>query len=225
MPPYFDQIEIVDSDIIGRHLVTTQAAMEHDVILEITNEHYNLDKAVPESVSGPMPNLPDKLRFLPKPNVFTIQINDACHLEAPPPIALTAHSCNPTCSVTYGFSEDLSKSDGVERSVFTISVPDQENSDDVPNGFYLRLVARKNFPSREIISFDYCTTEWDMSTPFPCRCGETNCRKEISGFVHVLKNDPRSAAALLPYCTPYIRNKALKEYENVLSPYLSNPTI
>lgn len=53
-----------------------------------------------------------------------------------------------------------------------------------------RLVGRKMVATRAIapgdtVTFDYETTEWDMASPFDCRCGAAGCRRHIRGYRHL----------------------------------------
>jgi len=45
----------------------------------------------------------------------------------------------------------------------------------------LAMVAQRNIPAGEELSFDYLTTEWDMATPFTCQCQSAQCKQTISG--------------------------------------------
>ena len=45
----------------------------------------------------------------------------------------------------------------------------------------LVLKAFKNISKEEEITFDYCSTEIELSQPFFCRCNKNNCRRFIRG--------------------------------------------
>lgn len=47
------------------------------------------------------------------------------------------------------------------------------------------LVALRAIETGEAITFDYATTEWDMASPFVCRCGAPDCIGAVRGFVHL----------------------------------------
>lgn len=57
-----------------------------------------------------------------------------------------------------------------------------------PNGYLkllngrLLLLAKKDIPKGEHITFDYATTESNTVTRAKCLCGEQNCRGRIEGF-------------------------------------------
>lgn len=61
--------------------------------------------------------------------------------------------------------------------------------------------ATRDIQCGEQLSFDYETTEYEMQTPFECKCGSSECRGWISGFrFHadiVLRDRDRSSVA--PY--------------------------
>ena len=52
-----------------------------------------------------------------------------------------------------------------------------------PNAAFdgLNLVAIRTIRASDQITFDYDTTEYDMSTPFDCHCESTNCRGVVRG--------------------------------------------
>lgn len=59
------------------------------------------------------------------------------------------------------------------------------NHDCVPNAKIdldkLRLIAVKDIKKNSEITFDYETTEWEMSNPFQCKCKSDKCRGLIKG--------------------------------------------
>jgi hypothetical protein len=69
-----------------------------------------------------------------------------------------------------------------------------------------QLVARRDIQPGEPVTFNYNTTEWDMSSPFQCRCGTTNCLKVIRGFKHLT---PAQRAAL-PTVAPHLKRAAAR---------------
>lgn len=79
-----------------------------------------------------------------------------------------------------------------------------------------RLVGRAFIAVRPIeigdeITFDYNTTEYDMASPFDCRCGATGCRgRRIAGFRHL---GPKQRRALLPFLTDALRARLAREPE------------
>lgn len=52
-----------------------------------------------------------------------------------------------------------------------------------PNATFdgLNLVATRPIAAAEQITFDYDTTEYDMASPFECRCGSDECRGVVRG--------------------------------------------
>jgi hypothetical protein len=48
------------------------------------------------------------------------------------------------------------------------------------------LLALRAIAAGDAITFDYCTTEAELSTPFRCRCGGAACRGDwVRGFLHL----------------------------------------
>ncbi len=73
-----------------------------------------------------------------------------------------------------------------------------------PNA-YLRgveLVARVDIAEGAEVTFDYNTTEWDMSHPFTCLCGAPSCVGTVRGYRHL---DEAARARILPWVAPHLR--------------------
>lgn len=53
-----------------------------------------------------------------------------------------------------------------------------------PNTFIKdrKLIALKNINQNTELTYNYNTTEYEMSTPFLCRCNHEDCIKEVKGF-------------------------------------------
>lgn len=45
-----------------------------------------------------------------------------------------------------------------------------------------RVLALRAIAPGEELTFNYLTTEWDMASPFPCRCGAAHCPGMIRGY-------------------------------------------
>ena len=63
------------------------------------------------------------------------------------------------------------------------------------------LIALKDIDENEEINFHYCTTEYEMASPFKCLCRTTNCIGEIKGF-------------------KYLQDEKKKEFFSQLAPHL-----
>lgn len=48
-----------------------------------------------------------------------------------------------------------------------------------------QLVALKDIPKGNELTFNYNTTEYDMATPFQCKCQHQKCQKEIRGYKYL----------------------------------------
>jgi len=72
----------------------------------------------------------------------------------------------------------------------------------------LILTAARDIGQGEQITFNYCTNEWNMATPFHCLCGNRGCFGYIAGFANV-PEDRR--AELVHLLSPAIRNHALRD--------------
>lgn len=77
-----------------------------------------------------------------------------------------------------------------------------------------RLVGRTVVAARPIgagdeVTFDYNTTEYDMASPFECRCGAKGCNgRRIAGYRHLA---PDLRRALLPFLTDALRARLARE--------------
>ncbi|MEO8403149.1 MAG: SET domain-containing protein-lysine N-methyltransferase [Chitinophagaceae bacterium] len=58
-----------------------------------------------------------------------------------------------------------------------------------PNVFFdtytMKVIALKPISEGDEMTFFYPSTEWDMSQPFKCHCGCSNCLGEIRGAAHI----------------------------------------
>lgn len=63
------------------------------------------------------------------------------------------------------------------------------------------LVALRDIPRGDPVTFDYDGNEWDMAAPFACGCGAANCRGWIRGFRHL---GDLQRLRLLPRLSPHL---------------------
>lgn len=71
----------------------------------------------------------------------------------------------------------------------------------------IRIVDREAIAVRDIaagegVTFHYCTTEYDMATPFECRCGSPRCMGVIRGARHLT---PAQRRRLSKWMADYLR--------------------
>eukprot|EP00284_Hemiselmis_tepida_P006482 CAMPEP_0174925826 /NCGR_PEP_ID=MMETSP1355-20121228/8168_1 /TAXON_ID=464990 /ORGANISM="Hemiselmis tepida, Strain CCMP443" /LENGTH=153 /DNA_ID=CAMNT_0016171785 /DNA_START=238 /DNA_END=699 /DNA_ORIENTATION=- len=71
------------------------------------------------------------------------------------------------------------------------------------------LVALRDIEAGELVSFDYDTTEWDMSDPFDCLCGSPKCKGRVAGFRH-LSQEARDAMPF-EHMSDYVRGLHAKQ--------------
>ena len=64
------------------------------------------------------------------------------------------------------------------------------------------LVTTRAIQCNAELTFNYLTTEWDMTAPFMCQCGALNCYGYVAGF-HYLT--PAQQVVLAPRCSPLVR--------------------
>ena len=70
-----------------------------------------------------------------------------------------------------------------------------------------RLVATRPIPAGAELGFNYLTTEWDMASPFLCRCGAAGCRGWIRGLRHLHAEQLQQLWSRL---APHLRRKMLR---------------
>ena len=64
------------------------------------------------------------------------------------------------------------------------------------------LVTTRAIQDNEELTFNYLTTEWDMTAPFMCQCGALNCYGYVAGFRYLT---PAQQVVLAPRCSPLVR--------------------
>lgn len=92
------------------------------------------------------------------------------------------------------------------------NINDNLNHSCEPNGYIdfenLNFKALKNINKNEEITFNYLTTEWDISNKFECKCGSENCIHEIKGFKYLNLEQKKK---LEPLLSPYLKKKLYNE--------------
>ncbi len=114
---------------------------------------------------------------LDKPTLYTVQLRAGQHDCPSGGSEFTNHSCDPNCRVVFEDDADFKFGD---------------------------LVTLRPVRAGEALTFNYVTTEWDMSSPFDCVCGSEKCLGRIAGFRY-LAYEQRTAIQHL--CSPYINTK------------------
>ncbi|MGE3246457.1 MAG: SET domain-containing protein-lysine N-methyltransferase [Beijerinckiaceae bacterium] len=70
------------------------------------------------------------------------------------------------------------------------------------------MVAVRDIAADEELTFNYNTSEWAISSPFTCGCGQEQCMGEVRGFKHV---PDAGRAELKTLLTPYIEQRWAEE--------------
>jgi hypothetical protein len=77
-----------------------------------------------------------------------------------------------------------------------------------PNGYLrfddLTYRALRDISQGEELSFHYCTTEFEMASPFDCLCGSPDCLGRVGGFTHMNESQVEK---LLPLLSPFLKSK------------------
>ncbi|KPA86560.1 hypothetical protein ABB37_00696 [Leptomonas pyrrhocoris] len=93
---------------------------------------------------------------LPFPTVYTIYLGEGKHLLFADGAQCLAHSCAPNTRIVVD-----------------------------PDTGCVDCFALCDIAADALVSFNYLTTEWDMSEPFTCACGSADCYGRIAGFRHL----------------------------------------
>lgn len=77
-----------------------------------------------------------------------------------------------------------------------------------PNSYFhfpdRNLIALSDIGENEEIVFHYCTTEYEMASPFQCLCKSENCLTEIKGFKYLSQEQSKK---LLPLVAPHLKSR------------------
>jgi hypothetical protein len=65
-----------------------------------------------------------------------------------------------------------------------------------------QLVARRYVARFEELTWNYLTTEWELHSPFECRCGAALCVGVVRGFAHLTADEQRAMADIV---SPFLR--------------------
>lgn len=116
-------------------------------------------------------------RLASKPSRFSVQIDDRLHLEP---------------------AQKSQRNGTFDSSSWRLL-----NHSCEPNArlAYPNVVALRKITAGEQITFDYNSTEFDMSEPFECQCGTASCSHVIRGFKHL---SPLAKERLRPLLAPHL---------------------
>lgn len=70
------------------------------------------------------------------------------------------------------------------------------------------FVARREIRAGDEVCINYCATEYELHSPFTCKCGSKNCYGSVAGYRH-LNREQRSSVD--PYASPFLRDMAAGE--------------
>ncbi|MCP4123393.1 MAG: SET domain-containing protein [Bacteroidetes bacterium] len=77
-----------------------------------------------------------------------------------------------------------------------------------PNGYFcfddLTYRALHDIAAGEVLTFHYCTTEYELANPFDCLCGSHGCLGQVCGFKFLGKDEIEKIAPIL---SPFLRSK------------------
>lgn len=75
------------------------------------------------------------------------------------------------------------------------------------------LIALKNIAAGDEICFNYNTTEYEMASPFQCKCVSEKCYGEIKGFKYLSEQDQKM---LYPQAAPHIQLMSLNKKKDLV---------
>jgi D-alanine-D-alanine ligase len=74
------------------------------------------------------------------------------------------------------------------------------------------MVAVRDIEDGQELTFNYNTSEWQISSPFACGCGQPACLGEVRGFRHVPE---KHRNALRPLLTPWLAERWEQEQHDI----------
>ncbi|RHW70557.1 SET domain containing protein [Trypanosoma brucei equiperdum] len=107
---------------------------------------------------------------VPFPTMYTICVGESRHLLFGEGAECIAHHCDPNVQV---------------------EVNEQKAR--------LRFVTLREISKGEMVTFNYCTTEWVMNSPFVCLCGSSYCAGTIRGFSSLCEADQQRLWPITSY--------------------------
>ncbi len=85
-----------------------------------------------------------------------------------------------------------------------------------------QMVAARPIAAGAEMTFNYNSTEWSMTSPFPCGCGAPSCAQEIRGFRFL---SPAQRETLRPLISPFIARRWAEEASGTGAPELNLRTL
>ncbi|KAG8348274.1 SET domain [Trypanosoma vivax] len=122
---------------------------------------------------------------LPFPTMSTVCVGEGRHLLFGEGAECIAHHCEPNLRVV---------------------VDEQQPA--------LEFRALRSISAGEMVTFNYCTTEWTMNAPFVCPCGSTKCIGTVRGFSSLCETDRQR---LWPITSPVVKRYAYGEKPQLLN--------
>lgn len=117
-----------------------------------------------------------------RPSKYSIQIDEDKHLEP-------LHDPHDLKSLIHFFNHSCDPSTYINFEDFSVR-------------------ALRNLEPGEEVTFNYNTTEYEMSNPFKCHCDSENCLIEIRGFKHLPLSE---RIKLAPQLAPHLRGGILTD--------------
>lgn len=117
-------------------------------------------------------------REVPKPTKYSVQVGATVHLDQP----RTGDEVERMRRYFWRFLDHACEP--------TVRIENRE------------VIAVRDIAAGEGVTFHYCTTEYDMATPFECLCGSPRCMRVIRGARHLT---PAQRRRLAKWMADYLR--------------------
>eukprot|EP00899_Mesostigma_viride_P008598 jgi/Mesvir1/1773/Mv09622-RA.2 len=112
-----------------------------------------------------------------EPDLYTLQIGERTHILNISKFVKMNHSCSPNVAFRW------------PDCAYDV----RDHGPEVPlEARFPTVVALREIAADEHITFNYCTTEWHMASPFRCNCGTANCFGEVKGYAFLSPKQRRS---------------------------------
>ena len=70
------------------------------------------------------------------------------------------------------------------------------------------VIAKRDIQPGEAVTFDYNTTEWEMSEPFNCVCGSESCLGTIQGLKYLTSSQRERLGTVAPYLGRHLEEES-----------------
>ncbi|KAG0601609.1 hypothetical protein M758_11G125600 [Ceratodon purpureus] len=133
----------------------------------------------------------------PKCARYTICLSDNVHVMNQTPLVLINHSCSPNTALKWPAPPPHESRNFSSLAALARAHPEQ---------VFPRVVAIAPISKGEEVTWNYLSSEWELSCPFECQCGSRRdlCVGKVLGAKHLTS---AQKTRMSPYMAPHILKK------------------